>query len=58
VRHGRYVSFQMAEVAIPRDLFADILHRIAWLRPKPDPARRPERRSTVKPPASLRPAFA
>jgi len=25
VRHGRYVTFQMAEVAIPRDLFADIL---------------------------------
>ena len=28
VRHGRYVTFQMAEVAIPRDLFADILRRI------------------------------
>ena len=27
VRHGRYVTFQMAEVAIPRDLFADILRR-------------------------------
>jgi hypothetical protein len=38
VRHGRYVTFQMAEVAIPRDLFADILRRIAWLRPKPCPA--------------------
>ena len=25
VRHGRYVTFQMAEVVIPRDLFADIL---------------------------------
>ena len=25
VRHGRYIVFQMAEVAIPRDLFADIL---------------------------------
>ena len=24
--HGRYVTFQMAEVAIPRDLFADILN--------------------------------
>ena len=24
VRHGRYVTFQMAEVVIPRDLFADI----------------------------------
>ncbi|MFP6890430.1 MAG: transposase, partial [Nitrospinota bacterium] len=33
VRHGRYVTFQMAEVAIPRDLFADILRRIDRLRP-------------------------
>ena len=38
VRHGRYITFQMAEVAIPRDLFADILRRIDWLRPKPVPA--------------------
>jgi hypothetical protein len=38
VRHGRYVTFQMAEVAIPRDLFADILRRIERLRPKPVPA--------------------
>ena len=38
VRHGRYVVFQMAEVAIPRDLFADILHRIDRLRPTPAPA--------------------
>ena len=37
VRHGRYVTFQMAEVAIPRDLFADILRRIDRLRPKPAP---------------------
>jgi hypothetical protein len=28
----------MAEVAIPRDLFADILFLIAELRPPPDPA--------------------
>jgi hypothetical protein len=28
----------MAEVAIPRDLFADILRLIAELRPRPDPA--------------------
>jgi hypothetical protein len=28
LRHGRYVIFQMAEVAVPRDLFADILWRI------------------------------
>ena len=38
VRHGRYIAFQMAEVAIPRDLFADILRLIAELRPPPDPA--------------------
>jgi hypothetical protein len=37
VRHGRYVTFQMAEVVIPRDLFADILRRIDRLRPKPSP---------------------
>ena len=35
VTHGRYVVFQMAEVAIPRDLFADILRMIAELRPPP-----------------------
>ncbi len=37
VRHGRYITFQLAEVAIPRDLFADILRRIDRLRPKPVP---------------------
>ncbi len=37
VRHGRYVIFQMAEVAVPRDLFTDILRRIDRLRPKPAP---------------------
>jgi hypothetical protein len=35
VRHGRYITFQLAEVAIPRDLFADILRRIDRLRPNP-----------------------
>ena len=25
VRHGRYITFQMAEVAIPRTLFVEIL---------------------------------
>ena len=29
VSHGRYVAFQMAEVAIPGHLFADILRMIA-----------------------------
>ena len=37
VRHGRYVVFQLAEVAVPRALFAEILRRIAWLRPRPFP---------------------
>ena len=35
VRHARYVTFQMAEVAIPRRLFVTILRRIARLRPVP-----------------------
>jgi hypothetical protein len=38
VSHGRYIAFQMAQVAIPRDLFADILRLIAELRPPSDPA--------------------
>jgi len=38
ISHGRYVAFQMAEVAIPRTLFSDILRLIAELRPPPDPA--------------------
>ena len=37
VRHGRYVIFQMAEVAIPRALSADILRLIDRLRPAPLP---------------------
>ena len=38
VTHSRYVTFQMAEVAVPRMLFAQILRLIAELRPPPDPA--------------------
>jgi hypothetical protein len=38
VSHGRYIAFQMAQVAVPRMLFADILRLIAELRPPPDPA--------------------
>jgi hypothetical protein len=34
----RYVVFQMAEVAIPRQMFQEILRLIAELRPKPPPA--------------------
>jgi Transposase DDE domain group 1 len=37
VRHGRYVVFQLAEVAVPRALFAEILRRIDRLRPRPPP---------------------
>jgi len=37
VNHGRYVAFQMAEVAIPRKLFAAIIERIAALRSPPLP---------------------
>jgi len=32
VTHGRYVAFQMAEIAIPRNLFAENLRLIAELR--------------------------
>jgi hypothetical protein len=35
VSHGRYVTFQMAEVAISRQLFASIMQRIAALRSPP-----------------------
>jgi hypothetical protein len=38
VSHGRYVVFQMAEAAVPRYLFADILRLIARLRAPPAPA--------------------
>ena len=36
ISHGRYVAFQMAEVVIPRQLFADMLRLISELRPPPD----------------------
>jgi hypothetical protein len=35
ISHGRYVAFQMAEAAIPRILFADILRLVSELRPPP-----------------------
>jgi hypothetical protein len=38
VRHGRHVAFQMAEVAIPRQMFEEILWLIVELRPQPPPA--------------------
>ncbi len=37
VRHGRYVTFHLAEVAIPKALLAEILHLIEGLRPAPLP---------------------
>ena len=45
VSHGRYVAFQMAEVAIPRHVAGD-LRLIAELRPQPTTSAR-VRRSTV-----------
>ena len=30
-RHSKYVTFQLAEVAVPRELFAAILERIKRL---------------------------
>jgi len=38
VCHGRYVIFQMAEVAVPKELFQEILRLIDGLRPRPSPA--------------------
>ncbi len=38
VSHGRYVTFQLAEVAVPRQMFAEILSLIARLRAPPAPA--------------------
>ena len=37
VRHGRYVTFQLAEVAVPRTLFTEMLRLIGDLRPRPAP---------------------
>ena len=37
VSHGRYVTFQMAEVAVPRQMFQEILSLIAQLRAPPVP---------------------
>jgi hypothetical protein len=38
VRHGRYVTLQLAEVAVPRSLFQQILTLIDDLRREPVPA--------------------
>ncbi len=37
VSHGRYVTFQLAEVAVPKELFQKILRLIDGLRPAPLP---------------------
>ena len=37
VSHDRYVTFQLAEVAVPRELFPNILSRIDGLQPAPLP---------------------
>ena len=39
VRHGRSITFQMAEVMVPRGLFRTILGAIGALRPSPAPLR-------------------
>ena len=38
VRYGRYVTFQLAEVAVPRSIFQKVLDLIDDLRPRPVPA--------------------
>jgi hypothetical protein len=38
VSHGRYVTFQMAEVPVPRQPFHEILSLIAQLQAPPAPA--------------------
>jgi hypothetical protein len=37
VRHGRYMLFQLAELAVPRALFAEMLRRIERLRRRSPP---------------------
>ncbi len=41
-RHGRYVTFRLAEVAVPRNLFREILRRVDELRRRPAPAQAEE----------------
>ena len=38
VSHGGYVTVQLAEVAVPKELFRKILSLIDDLRPRPAPA--------------------
>ncbi len=46
--HGRYVTFQLAEVAVPKELFRKILSLIDDLRPRPAPAQAGEIDGRVK----------
>jgi hypothetical protein len=32
VSHAKYLFFQLAEMAVPRQLFAALVERIGWLR--------------------------
>jgi hypothetical protein len=38
VSHGRYVTFQLAEVSVSRQMFAEILSLVGRLRAPPAPA--------------------
>jgi hypothetical protein len=38
VSHGHYTTFRMADVAVPRQMFQEILMLIAQLRAPPAPA--------------------
>ena len=38
VRHARKITFQLAEVAVPRNIFGQILDAIRALKPPPRPA--------------------
>jgi hypothetical protein len=49
VSHGRYATFQLAEVAVPRELFRKILSLIDDLRPRPAPAQAGDIDGQVKP---------
>ncbi len=42
VSHGRHITFQLAEVAVPGALFRKILRLIDDLRPRPAPAKAEE----------------
>ncbi len=44
VSHGRYIMFQMAEVPLWRQMFAEILQLVDGLRTKPPATRRPDLR--------------